>query len=88
LRCARGGGFFSSRAPASRWTASNCDIHHRLHDRGRNFVTHDTDPRVKLGLRSEGAGKLDEALEHYANALEVYPGLPAIQGAASASWRA
>ncbi|TAJ19326.1 MAG: hypothetical protein EPO68_06490 [Planctomycetota bacterium] len=46
------------------------------------------DPRVNLALCFEDAGRLDEALEHYASALEVFPGyVPAMQGAASASLR-
>jgi tetratricopeptide (TPR) repeat protein len=46
------------------------------------------DPRVNLALCFEDAGRLDEALEHYASALEVYPGyVPAMQGAASLALR-
>jgi Tfp pilus assembly protein PilF len=46
------------------------------------------DPRVNLALCFEDAGRFDEALEHYASALEVCPGyVPAMQGAASASLR-
>jgi Tfp pilus assembly protein PilF len=46
------------------------------------------DPRVNLALCFEDAGRFDEALEHYAGALEVYPGyVPAMQGAASIALR-
>lgn len=41
------------------------------------------DPRLNLGLTLERAGKLDEAIQAYKTALEVYPGhIPSMQAMA------
>ena len=41
------------------------------------------DPRINLGIALERGGKVDDALEAYASAIEVFPGhLPSIQALA------
>lgn len=49
----------------------------------RRLMPGHPDPRLNLGLALERAGKIDDAIEAYSVALEVYPGhLPSIQAIA------
>lgn len=52
-------------------------------DWARRLMPGHPDPRINLGLALESGGKIEEALDAYASAIEVYPGyLPAIQAMA------
>jgi tetratricopeptide (TPR) repeat protein len=52
-------------------------------DWARRLMPGHPDPRINLGIALEHGGKIDDALEAYATALEVYPNhLPAIQALA------
>jgi len=52
-------------------------------DWARRLMPGHPDPRINLGLALERGGKIDDALEAYASALEVYSNhLPAIQALA------
>ena len=52
-------------------------------DWARRLMPGHPDPRINLGLALEQGGKIDDALEAYASALEVYSNhLPAIQAIA------
>ena len=52
-------------------------------DWARRLMPGHPDPRINLGLALERGGKVEDALEAYASAVEVYPGhLPSIQALA------
>jgi len=52
-------------------------------DWARRLMPGHPDPRINLGLALERGGKIDEALDAYASAIEVYPNhLPAMQALA------
>lgn len=52
-------------------------------DWARRLMPGHPDPRINLGLALERGGKIDEALDAYASAIEVYPShLPAMQALA------
>lgn len=52
-------------------------------DWARRLMPGHPDPRINLGLALERGGKIDDALQAYASALEVYPNhLPAMQALA------
>lgn len=52
-------------------------------DWARRLMPGHPDPRINLGLALERGGKVEDALDSYASAVEVYPGhLPAIQALA------
>lgn len=47
----------------------------------RKLMPGHPDPRVNLALTLERAGRVDDAIDHYESALEVYPGhIPSTQG--------
>lgn len=52
-------------------------------DWARRLMPGHPDPRINLGIALERGGKIDEALDAYASAVEVYPNhLPAMQALA------
>lgn len=52
-------------------------------DWARRLMPGHPDPRINLGLALERGGKVEEALDAYASAIEVYPNhLPAVQALA------
>ena len=54
----------------------------------RKLMPGHPDPRMNLGLTLERAGRVDEAIEAYAAALEVYPGhMPSLQAITSCAIR-